>query len=511
MRKIIAVLLVLLVIGLGAAYRYQDALRKYPALHRLVSALPGFKAEPMPTPEVAMVPVATPTPLIKIKELPITLPLVDALFFVDRQFVAEMKGRLQLSDDLIERLRQAARNDTQSLRESETGETTATTITSGQRAADKLSEILGAERTPLFAEFVLQRWQYLGTLDSDGEVAVATATPLGELQPPPGVAPSSSPSPVPSPIAIAAAGVFAAPLDSRIVVNAPAYRMDVFENGQLIKSYKAAMGVPDFPVPMGLRKATTIIFNPTWTPPDEPWVESSATVKVGQKIAAGDKLNPLGVIKIPIGAPLLIHGGKPLAKIGTLASHGCVGLTDRQVQDFAKLLGRIGGAEVTDDELAARAADRKQTKTLKLKQTIPVELRYETILVEDGKLHVYPDVYSRDTNRRENLTTVLSNFGLQLTDLSEAERAQVDAAMAAFFVKEEAAPAQSATPLTKVEKAAQRKQALARDKLAKQFKTAKVAAIEIAALVGKGYPAPHDLDTGVTPKVVSKAVATNKK
>ncbi len=504
MRKIIAVLLVLLVIGLAAAYRYQDALRKYPALHRVVSALPGFKAEPMPTPAIAMVPMATPTPLIKIKELPITLPLVDALFFVDRQFVAEMKGRLQLSDDLIERLRQAARNDTQSLRESETGETTTTTITSGQRAADKISEILGAERTPRFAEFVLQRWQYLGTMEGDGEVALATATPLGELQPPPGV----EPSPSPSPVIVAAAGVFVAPLDSRIVVNAPAYRMDVFENGQLVKSYKAAMGVPDFPVPMGLRKASTIIFNPTWTPPDELWV---AADKVGKKVAAGDKLNPLGVIKIPIGAPLLIHGGKSLAKIGTLASHGCVGLTDRQVQDFAKLLGRIGGAEVTDDDLAARAADRKQTKTLKLKQTIPVELRYETILVEDGKLHVYPDVYSRDTNRRENLATVLNNFGLQLTDLSEAERAQVDAAMAAFFVKEEAAPAQSATPLTTVEKAAQRRQALARDKLAKQFKTAKVAAIEIAALVGKGYPAPMALDTGATPKVVSKTVATNKK
>ena len=138
-------------------------------------------------------------------------------------------------------------------------------------------------------------------------------------------------------------------------------------------------------------------------------------------------------------------------------------------------------------------------------------MRYETILVEDGKLHVYPDVYSRDTNRRENLTTVLSNFGLQLTDLSETERAQVDAAIAAFFVKEDAADAQPAKPLTAAEKAAQRKQTLARDKLAKQFKTAKVAVIEIAALAGKGYPAPQDLDTGAAPKVVSKAAATNKK
>ena len=94
---------------------------------------------------------------------------------------------------------------------------------------------------------------------------------------------------------------------------------------------------------------------------------------------------------------------------------------------------------------------------------------------------------------------------------AETERAQVDAAIAAFFVKEEVAPAQPATPLTAAEKATQRKQTLARDKLAKQFKTAKVAVVEIAALAGKGYPAPMALDTGAAPKVVSKAVATNKK
>jgi murein L,D-transpeptidase YcbB/YkuD len=58
------------------------------------------------------------------------------------------------------------------------------------------------------------------------------------------------------------------PSDSRIVVNAPAYRMDVFDAGRLIKSYKIGIGYPQFPLPTGLRKAKVIIFNPTWTPPD---------------------------------------------------------------------------------------------------------------------------------------------------------------------------------------------------------------------------------------------------
>jgi hypothetical protein len=75
---------------------------------------------------------------------------------------------------------------------------------------------------------------------------------------------------------------------------------------------------------------------------------------------------------------------------------------------------------------------------------------------------------------------------LQLVELSEAECALVDAAMAAFFVKEEPTLVPTVAPLTAAENAAQRKQVLARNKLVKQFKTAKVAVIEITALAGKG-------------------------
>src|SRR5262249_33092328 len=117
----------------------------------------------------------------------------------------------------------------------------------------------------------------------------------------------------------------AVPDDTRIVINAPAYRMDIFENGRLVKSYRIGIGYPEFPLPTGMRSANVIIFNPTWTPPDEPWVSKE---KVGQKVEAGSELNPLGLVKIPIGGPSLIHGGKSPARLGGFASHGCVGLTN---------------------------------------------------------------------------------------------------------------------------------------------------------------------------------------
>ena len=49
---------------------------------------------------------------------------------------------------------------------------------------------------------------------------------------------------------------------------------------------------------------------------------------------------------------------------------------------------------------------------------MPVELRYETIVLEDGKLHIYKDVYAQDTNTEENLRRVLEANGVRLEDLS---------------------------------------------------------------------------------------------
>src|SRR2546428_2862202 len=148
-------------------------------------------------------------------------------------------------------------------------------------------------------------------------------------------------------------------------------------------------------------------------------------VTPGEIIAAGSKENPLGPIKIPIGMPSLIHGGKPLSKIGTFASHGCVGLTNTQVRDFAKLLAQASGTELSDKTIAAYAKNKSKTGAVKLSRSVPVELRYETIVVEDGKLHIYRDVYDHNTNTEENLRTVLQANGTSLEDLPPDERRQV--------------------------------------------------------------------------------------
>jgi hypothetical protein len=279
--------------------------------------------------------------------------------------------------------------------------------------------------------------------------------------------------------------------------------MDLFEDGKLTKSYKIGIGYPEFPLPTGLRIADTIIFSPTWTPPDEPWVESpNSKVKVGQKIEAGDKLNPLGSIKIPIGLPSLIHGGKAPAQIGSFASHGCVGLTNPQVRDFAKHLARLGGTQISDERIAEYEKNRTETRPVKLSRAVTVELRYETVTVEDGKLHIYRDVYDRGANTEDNLRNVLQAYGMTVDQLSEGQRSQVTNALSQMARGASGKPVIKPAGADGSDKDEVKPKNNASGKAPRTIKGGKEVVIEIGALRGKGYPAPVDLDTGVASKKV---------
>lgn len=400
----------------------------------------------------------------------LTLPVLDA-FFADESFAQTIKTRLQLTDEQVTKLKELAHSETAKLEEENAGKDERQSATARSSAAEKIGALIGREKTEQLAQLVGELWS--GPADEARDQS-ASRTDTN----------SRGPNAVPN--------------DSRIVVNIPAYRMDVFDAGRLIKSYKVGIGYPEFPLPIGLRKARTIIFNPSWTPPDEPWVAKMKNVSAGQKVAAGSKLNPLGPIKVPIGGPSLIHGGKSPAKLGTFASHGCVGLTTPQIQDFAKMLAQLGGAELTDAKLADYAKSKTETKEVKLARTIPVELRYETIMVEDGKLHIYRDVYDQGTNTEESLRAALEANGVRLEDLTEAERTQALSAIAQMSgqpgdrtgLKEPSSANSSARSSASAE---QRSNASKKMTVAKNQKEI---VIEISALNGKGYPAPVALDTG---------------
>jgi lipoprotein-anchoring transpeptidase ErfK/SrfK len=412
----------------------------------------------------------SPTPLIESKApaQTLTLPVLDA-FLADSSSPELLKTRLQLTGDQLTKLKAMAHAETVKLNEATAGRGEGESADARAQADEQITALIGSEKSQQLAGLVTE---WLSSNPTD----------------------STQPAPAKQELT---AGPNAVPTDSRIVVNAPAYRMDVFDGGRLIKSYKIGIGYPQFPLPTGLRKAREIIFNPTWTPPDEPWVAKMKDVTVGEKVEAGSKLNPLGPIKIPIGGPSLIHGGKSPAKLGTFASHGCVGLTTPQVKDFSKVLAQLAGTQLSDANVAAYGRDTTKTKYVKLDQPVPVELRYETIVLQDGQLHIYRDVYDRGTNTEENLRAVLAANGVQLEDLSEEERTQISNALAQLSGKSAArtnSPSKGPSPAASPKASPASKSAAT--KTGRISKNQKEVVIEIAALAGKGYPAPVALDTG---------------
>lgn len=416
---------------------------------------------------------AAPANRTNVNYLPVTLPVLDALFYEDETFKAALKERLKLTDEQIAQLQKIARDETSKLNEGGGAEYAGTTTAARESAAAKIKEVIGEEKTQQLGDLIRERW---GGKTTDGDSTAAT----GEGS--------------------------AVPNDTRIVVNVPAYRMDVFENGKLIKSYKVGIGYPEFPLPTGRRDAKQIIFNPTWTPPYSPWVKESGEVKKGQTVKAGSPANPLGIAKIPIGQPSLIHGGKSLAQIGGFASHGCVGLTDPQMKEFVQLFARIGGANLTNEQLAEYIKNKTETKTVSLNTSVPVDLRYETIVVEDGKLHIYRDVYDHDTNTEQHLQEVLKAYGVSLDQFSEGERQQTLAALQEMArdargrtdaeQQQQGSANAKPSPSPSAQKSEKKKEEPKAPEVTKTVKGKKEIVIEVAALKGKGYPAPVELNTG---------------
>lgn len=406
-----------------------------------------------PSPSAERPAVATSTP----ERSQLTLPVLDALL-ANENFVSELKTKLQLSADQIDGLKKISAAEVDRLRSAnaEQGEDGAADARS--KASEEIVAIVGNDKASQLATLTNDFW-------SRGE----GAEPTDKLALP------KEPNSVPS--------------DTRIVVNIPAYRMDLFKDGKLVKSYKIGIGYPEFPLPQGVRKAQTVIFNPTWTPPDSPWVAKMKNVTPGEKVEAGSKLNPLGPIKIPIGMPSLIHGGKSPAKLGTFASHGCVGLTNAQVRDFARELGSISGTQISENSITSYLKNPTETKVVKLSQMVPVELRYETIVLEDGKLHIYKDVYHQETNTEEKLRSVLEANGSSLEDLSEEERTQVLDAINAMSTHPTKTAVATPTATPSPEKGKQR--------VAKKLpKNQKEVVIQLANLASRGYPAPVNFDDG---------------
>ncbi len=135
---------------------------------------------------------------------------------------------------------------------------------------------------------------------------------------------------------------------TRIEVDKPRHRVRAYDkDGHLVASYPASLGNDDKPTPSGAYKVRRISRFPEWRyNPHYAFKEIKTTHAF--RIAAGPN-NPLGTVWIGISKPSYgIHGTPVAEDVGTSFSHGCVRLTNWDVQALASMVTRRTVVEFVD-------------------------------------------------------------------------------------------------------------------------------------------------------------------
>jgi hypothetical protein len=206
--------------------------------------------------------------------------------------------------------------------------------------------------------------------------------------------------------------------DIRLTLNVPSFRLTLWQNGKEVKSYYVGVGLKEHPIYIGDREATELIWNPVWIPPSSDWVNDIKGVSPGEIIKASDPRNPLGKLKIPLGDRYLIHQAAKTTDVGNLVSHGCVRMPRSDLYDLAEKIISARSVNVSPKRIAA-AKRSSRMLVVRLEEPVPVDINYDTLVVEEGVLHIYPDVYARGTNRPARLRAELQTSNIDASNLSE--------------------------------------------------------------------------------------------
>jgi lipoprotein-anchoring transpeptidase ErfK/SrfK len=103
-----------------------------------------------------------------------------------------------------------------------------------------------------------------------------------------------------------------------VVVRRESRTLALYDGERLVRRFGVAVGLPEYPTPLGRFEIVTKQRDPWWYPPDSDWAEGAEPVPPGPG-------NPLGTrwLGLSVGA-VGIHGTPDAASIGYSASHGCI-------------------------------------------------------------------------------------------------------------------------------------------------------------------------------------------
>lgn len=210
----------------------------------------------------------------------------------------------------------------------------------------------------------------------------------------------------------------------RIDINIPENRLRVYDGDSLLKEYRVSVGLPGHDTPDGEFTIDHAEWNPWWRPPARAWAKNDHVTPPGPN-------NPMGRVKLFFAPYYYIHGSPHVRQMGTAASHGCVRMMNADVIELARLLHARNGGSVSDDEITRLLARPSQTRAARIATPVPLLLRYDPIVVADGELRIYKDVYSRSRIHSEAVLQALIAAGYDPASVDRAEIRRVLARAAA--------------------------------------------------------------------------------
>ena len=119
-----------------------------------------------------------------------------------------------------------------------------------------------------------------------------------------------------------------------ITIDQSAFKLRLFKNLKVVKTYGVAVGQPAYPTPNGRFAIQSKQVNPTWSVPNSPW----AGELQGTTVEGGSAANPLKARWMGIANGVGIHGTGEDYSIGSRASHGCIRM---HVADVIDLFNRV--------------------------------------------------------------------------------------------------------------------------------------------------------------------------
>jgi lipoprotein-anchoring transpeptidase ErfK/SrfK len=199
--------------------------------------------------------------------------------------------------------------------------------------------------------------------------------------------------------------------DIRITVNAPAFRLTLWQNGKEVSAYHIGIGQKNFPVPVGEREATTIIFNPSWIPADSAWASLGAGVSSNDRVRPNDPHPLLSKIKIPLGSGYMIHEASKADDIGRAVSQGCILMLRADLLDLAAKILTARDPSVAKSRINQLIGGNERFAS-PLDPPVLVDVNYDLQVVEGAVLRVYPDVYERGAFALDSLRAELQTAGV---------------------------------------------------------------------------------------------------